>query len=89
MPSRTSTTIGYCYDRTMSKRFKVWFVLFVLAGSLALVGAIAGSQGFDAVKSITEYSALFLGGGVILKVLLWDWNEAKKDSTDKSFRLRK
>ena len=33
--------------------------------------------------------AAFVGGTILLKMLLWDWRQSKKDSTDRSFRLRK
>ena len=33
--------------------------------------------------------AAFVGGTILLKMLLWDWRQSKKDSTDRSFRLRR
>ena len=33
--------------------------------------------------------AAFVGGTILLKMLLWDWKQGKKDSTDRSFRLRR
>jgi hypothetical protein len=31
----------------------------------------------------------FVGGTILLKMLLWDWKQGKKDSTDRSFKLRR
>lgn len=73
----------------MSKKLKFWIVIFVLASDVALYAAFAGAEGFETVESILKYIAIFLGAVVFFKLLLWDWKEAKKDSTDKSFRLRK
>jgi hypothetical protein len=33
--------------------------------------------------------AAFVGGTILLKMLLWDWKQGKKDSTDRSFKLRR
>ena len=33
--------------------------------------------------------AAFVGGTILLKMLLWDWRQGKKDSADRSFKLRK
>ena len=33
--------------------------------------------------------AAFVGGTILLKMLLWDWRQGRKDSADRSFKLRK
>jgi hypothetical protein len=73
----------------MSKNLKIFIIVFALAGCIALLGAIANVEGFDLIKTISYWTSCALGLGVIIKVLLWDWKEAKKDSKDRSFRLRK
>ena len=73
----------------MSKGLKISIIIFIIAGSFALFGAIANVEGFELIKTICFWLGSALGFIVVLKVLLWDWNESKKDSKDQSFRLRK
>ena len=54
---------------------------------LALVGGL-----LDLDWSIMQYAYIphsILGMLIVGKILMWDWNEKKKDSNDKTFKLRK
>ncbi|HIB50527.1 MAG TPA: hypothetical protein EYO40_04515 [Phycisphaerales bacterium] len=74
----------------MKNRTKVWIFVYFLAGFIAFLGAVFYSE-FESelLRKIAGIGASVLGGSVILKILIWDWKEAKKNSKDKSFRLRK
>ena len=66
----------------------IWCLLLVLLGILCVLALLAGILDW----SIKQYSYIplsILGLLMAGKILMWDWNEKKANSKDKSFKLRK
>ena len=67
---------------------KIWSLILVVLGISLLLALVAGLLDWS-IKQYSYIPTTILGMLVVGKILMWDWNEKKKDSTDKSFKLRK
>jgi uncharacterized membrane protein len=66
----------------------IWSLILVVLGISCLLALVAGLLDWS-IKQYGYIPTTILGMLLVGKLLMWDWNEKKKDSTDKSFRLRK
>ena len=67
---------------------KIWSLILVVIGIAWLLALVAEMLDWPGKQHFYIPSTII---GILLvgKILMWDWNEKKKDSIDKSFRLRK
>jgi uncharacterized membrane protein len=69
---------------------KIWSLILVVLGISWLLLLVAEMLELDwPIKQYFYIPSLIIGILLVGKILMWDWNEKKKDSTDKSFKLRK
>ena len=67
---------------------KIWSLILVVLGFALLLALVAGILDWS-IKQYAYIPYSILGMLMVCKILMWDWNEKKKDSTDESFKLRK
>jgi len=67
---------------------KIWSLILVVLGFAFLLGLVAGILDWS-IKQYAYIPYSILGMLMVCKILKWDWDEKKKDSTDQSFKLRK
>jgi uncharacterized membrane protein len=70
------------------KLHKIWSLILVVLGFALLLALVAGILDWS-IKQYAYIPYSILGMLMVCKILMWDWNEKKKDSTDESFKLRK
>ena len=66
----------------------IWSLILVVLGISLLLALVAGLLDWS-IKQYAYIPITILGMLLVGKILMVDWNEKKKDSTDKSFKLRK